>query len=152
MFKSTVNKKIYDNQENSLFNDEFFDTVNSVFGQTFSGAVDSILNQSYPPHNILVSLDGNTTKIVLAVAGYSKENVSITIEDNFLVVSGKKQDETSKEPEAWRVIHNGISKKQFSIKYQINRAFDVSSAEMKEGILTITLDRTDKNKKDIPIS
>ena len=68
------------------------------------------------------------------------------------MVKGKKQESEYQDSEEWQIVQNGISKKQFAIKFKVKRSFDVESAEIANGILTITLARIPGSKKEIPIS
>jgi molecular chaperone IbpA len=151
MFKNSTNKSTYNPESKSVYEsiDDIFDSMDSVFSGIFDNVPPITI---YPPHDIITSKDGEKTKIVLAVAGYKEEDISLEFENNNLVVKGKKQESEYQDSEEWQIVQNGISKKQFAIKFKVKRSFDVESAEIANGILTITLARIPGSKKEIPIS
>ncbi|MCG6883446.1 MAG: Hsp20 family protein [Silicimonas sp.] len=90
----------------------------------------------YPPYNI-EQVDQGAFRITLAVAGFSEDDLSITIEDRQLVVRGK-QDEEGEE----RVfLHRGIAARQFQRTFLLAEGVEVSTATLANGLLHIELSR-----------
>ena len=90
---------------------------------------------SYPPYNIEASEDGAIT-IMLAVAGFSKEELSVTEEDRQLVVRGKQV-----ETEGKTFLHRGIAARQFLRSFVLADGIEVKSAALENGLLRIILSR-----------
>lgn len=90
----------------------------------------------YPPYNIeQVSEAGY--RVTLAVAGFSEADLSITLEDNQLVVRGRQSDDTD-----GRVfLHRGIAARQFQRSFVLAEGVEVSGATMENGLLHIDLAR-----------
>ena len=89
----------------------------------------------YPPYNIEELEDGHI-RITLAVAGFAKEELSVTEEDHQLVVRGVKTEESSKT-----FLHRGIAARQFLRSFVLADGIEVSSAALENGLLTIDLAR-----------
>ena len=96
--------------------------------ETFAGS-----GTNYPPYNIY---NGSNSRTVLevALAGFSKEELSVETERNVLTISANK---SSKEEKKYS--HKGISHKNFTRNWQLADDVEVESVEFKDGLLTITL-------------
>ena len=91
----------------------------------------------YPPFNIEQSSD-NQYRISLAVAGFSEEDLSITVEDRQLIVRGK-QDDASEE----RIfLHRGIASRQFQKAFVLADGVEVIGATTQNGLLHVDLRRS----------
>jgi HSP20 family molecular chaperone IbpA len=90
---------------------------------------------SYPPYNI-EHIDENRLKITLAVAGFRPEDLSVSVEDNQLVIRGRITD-----PEEKAFLHRGIATRQFQRSFVLAEGIDVLGAELHHGLLTIELER-----------
>jgi molecular chaperone IbpA len=89
-------------------------------------------NDHYPPHNILKT--GETDYLIeLAVAGFSREELSIEVKDRTLTVTG---EHLSKGRE---YIHRGISTKKFKRTFRLSEHVQVHGADLKDGILSVEL-------------
>lgn len=89
---------------------------------------------SYPVYNVLkTSEDDSSIVIELALAGFTKEELTVNVNDKFLTVSGTKADETKGE-----YVHKGISTKSFIKKFIIGK-YDVENVKFNDGILRIEL-------------
>ena len=88
---------------------------------------------NYPPYNIY---NGSNSRTVLevALAGFSKEELSVETERNVLTISANK---SSKEEKKYS--HKGISHKNFTRNWQLADDVEVESVDFKDGLLTITL-------------
>lgn len=92
---------------------------------------------SYPPYNI-TKFDGGKFELQLALAGFRKEEISITVEDRQLTVSSEVVEEDD-NPKFGEVIHHGIAQRNFTQNFALAEYVEVESAKMEDGILTIKL-------------
>ena len=125
--------------------ERFFDDVERLMNLDVSKTV-----SNFPPHNIL-KLDDNLYVVELAVAGFAKDEIEITIKDGNLVVTGKKKD---KVPEG-SYLHKGIGTRAFTKTIWIADTVEVRGAEFKDGILRIGLENVipeSKKPRKIEIS
>ncbi|WP_375280156.1 Hsp20 family protein [Pseudooctadecabacter sp.] len=94
-------------------------------------------NEGYPPYNI-----GQTSqtsyRITLAVAGFSEQDLSITVEDNQLVIRGRQSDDS----EGRVFLHRGIAARQFQRSFVLAEGVDVGEAIMENGLLHVDLSRS----------
>lgn len=93
-------------------------------------------NDGYPPFNI-EQKDENAYRITLAVAGFSEDDLSITVEDRQLVVRGKQTD----DGEDRVFLHRGIAARQFQRSFVLADGVEVAGATMEHGLLHIDLKR-----------
>jgi len=87
----------------------------------------------YPPFDVY--RDGENTIIEFALAGYSKENIEVIVENSTLKVSAKKEKKTETE----NYSHKGIALRSFEKKFALSEYSVVESAEYKDGILRIVI-------------
>lgn len=92
-------------------------------------------NTSYPPYNI-ARLDSDHFVVELAIAGFSKDDITITKEQNLLKVTGNREANTD-----GIYIHKGIAGRTFNKEFVLADHIIVTSAEMVDGVLTIKLER-----------
>jgi HSP20 family molecular chaperone IbpA len=97
--------------------------------------VSKISADGYPPYNI-EQLGDNALRITLAVAGFLMSDLSITIEDNQLVVRGKQADDGQRI-----YLHRGIAARQFQRSFVLAEGIEVSGASLDNGLLHIDLVR-----------
>lgn len=94
----------------------------------------------YPPYNIerIASADssGETLRITLAVAGFTLDQLDISLEDNQLTIRGKQNDDKSRE-----YLHRGIAARQFQRAFVLADGIEVHSADLANGLLSIDLVR-----------
>ena len=93
---------------------------------------------NFPPYNI-VKTGENTYDVELALAGFSKKDIEIEYKENVLTVKSKKQEETKDED--GNIIHRGISKRMFSKSFTIANDVEVKGAELKDGLLKVSMER-----------
>jgi molecular chaperone IbpA len=110
-----------------------FDTMFDQMERRFANSV----NNNYPPHNIL-RLEENEYAIQLAVTGFDKSEIAVTVENNVLVVKGESTT-TDYEPEAY--LHRGLATRDFVKEFPLAEHIEVVGAETKNGMLTIKLIR-----------
>lgn len=91
---------------------------------------------SYPPYNITKLGDGKFM-VQIAVAGFRKEDIAITLEERTLTVSSEVEEDDN--PKYGEVIHHGIAQRDFKQTFALAEYVEVEGAEMKDGILTINL-------------
>jgi HSP20 family molecular chaperone IbpA len=90
--------------------------------------------EGYPPYNI-EQMSNNSLRISLAVAGFSMEDLGVTIEDNQLIVRGRNStDETDRV-----FIHRGIAARQFQRSFVLAEGVEVKSARLEKGLLHVDL-------------
>lgn len=94
----------------------------------------------YPPYNIERLAGGNdapaTLRITLALAGFTRADLEITLEDNQLTVRGKQQDDKERQ-----YLHRGIAARQFTRTFVLADGIEVKSADLANGLLSIDLVR-----------
>jgi len=86
----------------------------------------------YPPHNI-VKYDEHEFAIEIAVAGFTKDEVSAELKEGVLTVTGEH------ESRGREFIHRGISTKKFKRQFRLSEHTQVHGAEIKDGLLVINL-------------
>jgi molecular chaperone IbpA len=126
-----------------LFNDPFFIGWDTNFAKMQSS------NSNYPIYD-LVKFDDGSYGISLAVAGFTREDIKVSIENNTLKIEG------SQNGEHWdgKYIHEGIAKRDFERTFSLGEYMEVSSAEMKDGMLHILIEKNvpeEKKPKTIKI-
>jgi len=104
----------------------------------FEGRFANQINNNYPPFNIL-QLSENDYELQLAVAGFKKEEIDITVDQNVLIVEGKKQERDL--PEGAVFHHRGLAARDFVRDWTLVEYTEVRGAEIQDGILTIKLER-----------
>ncbi len=115
-----------------------FDNIFDHFERMFDGDVMNIPQVNYPPYNI-VKTGENTYDIELALAGFSKDDIDVEYENNVLTVKSIKKAEEVQENDA--VLHRGISKRMFSKSFTVSDDVEVKGAELKDGLLKVSLER-----------
>ena len=93
---------------------------------------------NFPPYNI-VKTGENTYDVELALAGFNKKDIEVEYKENLLTVKSKKQEETKDED--GNIIHRGISKRMFSKSFTIANDVEVKGAELKDGLLKVSMER-----------
>ena len=107
----------------------------------------------YPPYNIeRIARDQDSPerlRITLAVAGFTREQLDVTVEESQLVIRGKQQDDKSRQ-----YLHRGIAARQFQRTFVLADGMEVLSADLKNGLLSIDLVRPELQRtvKTISIS
>jgi HSP20 family molecular chaperone IbpA len=115
------------------FNSPFllgFENLERLLERTAKAAGDG-----YPPYNI-EEFGSEGLRITLAVAGFSRDELNVTVEDNQLVVRGKQTESTDKT-----FLHRGIAARQFQRAFVLADGIEVTGAELENGLLSITLVR-----------
>jgi molecular chaperone IbpA len=116
-----------------LFNDPFFIGFNRDLARLNNAH--KINSQSYPPYDLL-KLDEDTYRLSLAIAGFAREDVSVSIENGTLIIKGEIVEVTDAE-----IVHKGIAGRKFVRSFALGEYMEVSGAELKDGMLHINVDR-----------
>jgi HSP20 family molecular chaperone IbpA len=99
----------------------------------------------YPPYNIeRLARDAVTPerlRITLAVAGFTRDQLDVTIEENQLVIRGRQQDDKTRQ-----YLHRGIASRQFQRTFVLADGMDVLGADLKNGLLSIDLARPEPER------
>lgn len=98
-------------------------------------------NNGYPPFNIEQN-GPNAYRITLAVAGFSEDNLAITVEDRQLVIRGRQTDDGDDRV----FLHRGIAARQFQRTFVLADGVEVAGAETENGLLHIDLSRAEPEK------
>ena len=109
------------------------------FDQIFNDFEHRFANQlatNYPPYNIVKRSEDNY-EIQIAVAGFSREEIDLTVENNELQIKGTKfEGEDTAE-----YLHRGLAARNFERAFTLGQYLEVESAEIKDGLLIIKLER-----------
>lgn len=95
------------------------------------------INNNYPPHNIIKTGE-NDYRIEIAVAGFSKNEISVELEDNHLIIKGEIQT-TIWPNDAY--LHRGLASRDFIKVFPLAEHIEVKGAQIENGILTVMLER-----------
>ena len=111
-----------------------FDTMFDTLERRFANSV----SNNYPPHNVIKTGE-NQYEIQVAVTGFEKTEVSVTVEDNVLVIKGESQ--TANESVDTVYLHRGLATRDFVKEFPLAEHIEVAGAEIKNGMLTVKLVR-----------
>ena len=110
-----------------------FDTMFDQLERRFANQVQN----NYPPHNVIRYTE-NTYAIEIAVAGFSKEEITVEVDQDQLIVRGvqKAVDADGKE-----YLHRGLASRDFEQAYTLAEYMEIRDAEVKDGMLIINIER-----------
>ena len=117
----------------SLFNSPLF-----LGFEQIEQALDRIAktpSDGYPPYDV-EQLGENRLRITLAVAGFSLDDLQVQIEDNQMVVHGRRTEEAERI-----FLHRGIAARQFHRSFVLAEGIEVTAASLDNGLLHIDLER-----------
>jgi HSP20 family molecular chaperone IbpA len=117
----------------TLFNSPLllgFDHFERVLDRVSKASTDG-----YPPYNV-EQTGPNALRITLAVAGFSKDELSVSVEDDELAIAGKQVDDADRV-----YIHRGIAARQFQRRFVLAQGIEVQGAALEDGLLHIDLVR-----------
>jgi len=109
--------------------DRLFDMLENSTGQA---------QENYPPFDLIKKGD-NDYCIELAVAGFKPDEIDITAQQNVLIVSGRKNEES--EEKSSNYIYRGIANRSFERRFALADHIQVRAADLKDGLLSIDLVR-----------
>ena len=99
----------------------------------------------YPPYNIerIARQDGQPERlrITLAVAGFTRDQLDVTVEESQLIIRGRQQDQQEHQ-----YLHRGIAARQFQRTFVLADGMEVLSADLKNGLLLIDLVRPEPQR------
>jgi len=109
----------------------------------FSDLIDTAMRTedntpSYPPYNI-EKLSDDTYRIAVAVAGFTEPDLTITLQENTLTVSGRHQEKS--EDKESNFLYKGIATRSFERKFNLADHVKVEKADLSHGLLTVLLKR-----------
>ena len=133
-----------------LFDSPFllgFDRTRSLIERAAKAAA-----ETYPPYNVEDAGDGRI-RISLAVAGFSPEQLTITVEDNQLVVAGKREDEARPADGDRAYLHRGIAARGFVRSFILADGMEVEGAILEHGLLHVDAVRPERAStvRQVPI-
>ena len=118
-----------------------FDEIERAFERVTRSASDG-----YPPYNIerIARTDdmAETLRITLAVAGFTRDQLEIVVEDGQLVIRGRQVDDKQRV-----YLHRGIAARQFQRVFLLADGMQVAGAEMTNGLLSVDLHRPEPQKR-----
>jgi HSP20 family molecular chaperone IbpA len=110
-------------------------------------ALDRVAKASdgYPPYNIervaAVTGQPERLRITLAVAGFTRDQLDVTVEESQLVIRGRQQDDKTRQ-----YLHRGIAARQFQRTFVLADGMEVLGADLKNGLLAIDLARPEPER------
>ena len=111
-----------------------FDEIERALDRVAKGA------DGYPPYNIerIPRENGHPERlrITLAVAGFTRDQLDVSIEESQLVIRGRQQDDKARQ-----FLHRGIAARQFQRTFVLADGMEVLGADLKNGLLSIDLVR-----------
>lgn len=117
-----------------------FEEIERLIDRTGKGG-----GEGYPPYNIerVAANDGEKEKlrITIALAGFTRDQLEIVVEDNQLIVRGRQTDDKSRT-----YLYRGIATRQFARTFVLADGIEVKSAELANGLLVIDLVRHEPDK------
>ena len=115
-----------------------FDSVFDNFERMFDHDFDTIKVSSFPFYNI-VKTDKNKYDVEMALAGYGKDDIIVSLEESVLTIKSKPyNDDKDKDTE---YEHKGISKRFFTKSFTVADDVEVKGAELKDGLLKVSLEK-----------
>ena len=112
-----------------------FDDVFNHFESMFD--YDTVNVSNYPPYNIVKTGD-NKYDVEVALAGFNKKDINVSVENGMLTIESKEDKSKDKDGE---VIHKGISKRYFKKSFTISDDVEVKGAELKDGMLRVSMEK-----------
>lgn len=109
--------------------DRLFQLLDSVAGADAEAP-------TFPPYDI-EKVGENTYRIVMAVAGFGKDDLDVEVKENTLTVKGRKPDDA----DGVEYLHRGIAKRSFERRFQLADHVQVTGADVVDGMLAIDLVR-----------
>jgi HSP20 family molecular chaperone IbpA len=102
-------------------------------------------SDGYPPYNIerlaRSEIEPERLRITLAVAGFTRDQLDITVEENQLVIRGRQVDDKERQ-----YLHRGIAARQFQRTFLLAEGMQVLGADLKNGLLSVDLARPEPER------
>ncbi len=122
-----------------LFKDPFFISFNREVERFNS--LSKVNNTAFPPYDLL-KLDEDNYQLSLAVAGFTRDDLTVSIEDGSLWITGEIKEVVDAE-----VVHKGIAARKFTRIFELSEYMEVSNVELKDGMLHINVVRNIPKEK-----
>jgi len=119
-----------------LFKDPFFIGFNREMERLINVQLAS-RQVSYPPYD-LAKLDDDNYKLSLAVAGFSKDDIEVSVDNSTLIIKG---DNSIEDEEKSEVLHKGIAARKFTRTFALGEYMEVVDAKMEDGMLIVNIER-----------
>lgn len=115
-----------------------FDEIERILDRIAKGSGDG-----YPPYNIerLEGDGGEILRITLAVAGFTKDQLDVSVENSQLTIRGKQDDDEERV-----YLHRGIAARQFTRTFVLADGIEIRSADLNDGLLSIDLMRPEPER------
>ena len=130
--------------------DDVFDHFESLLDNDFGVPAS---RNNYPPYDIR-KVGENKFNIEVALAGFNKKDIEVLSKDNSLTIKTKKEKTSNNKNSNGEILHQGISKRYFERSFTIADDVKVLGAELKDGLLKVSLERIipeEKKEKAIEI-
>ena len=105
------------------------------FDELLDAALRADQSNGYPPYDIIRESDGRY-RIVMAMAGFARSDLDITVQENELRIRGNLKTEQDSE-RTW--LHRGIARRAFERTFKLADHVEVEAAGLEDGLLTVTL-------------
>jgi len=131
-----------------LFDSPFllgFDHTRSLIERAAKAA-----GEGYPPYNVEDSGDGRV-RITIAVAGFTPDQLAVTVEDNHLTITGKRESDSSSGERAF--LHRGIAARGFVRSFVLADGMEIAEAILEHGLLHVDIFRPEPARlvRHVPI-
>ncbi|WP_068311506.1 Hsp20 family protein [Polycladidibacter hongkongensis] len=117
-----------------------FDDIERVMDRVSKAASDG-----YPPYNIeripAAAKGGDVIRITLAVAGFTRDQLDVSVEESQLVIRGRQQDDKERQ-----YLHRGIAARQFQRAFVLAEGIEILGADLRDGLLSIDLARPEPER------
>jgi len=113
-----------------------FDTMFDQMERRYANSVPN----NYPPHNIIRTGE-NQYEIQIAVTGFEKSEISVSVESNVLTVTGEGAESIRHENPEIVYLHRGLATRDFAREFPLAEHIEVTGAEIRNGMLTVKLIR-----------
>lgn len=110
-----------------------FDELFNNFENRFANQI----NNNYPPYNILKH-DENSYELEIAVTGFNKEEITVEIDQNQLIVKGERKRDNDAEIQ---YLHKGLATRDFTRSWTLAEHMEVGEGSIKNGVLTVGFKR-----------
>lgn len=100
-------------------------------------------SDGYPPYNVeqVPAETGEALRITLAVAGFTRDELSVTVEENQLVIRGRQREDADRT-----YLHRGIAARQFQRAFVLADGIEVRAARLENGLLMIDLEKPEPKR------
>ena len=115
--------------------DRFFSDWEEMFSNDFFKTP-----SNWPAYNIVEKKD-NHYDVEVALAGFNKKDIKVSYADGQLSIESVRNDKTKEKDENGNIIHRGIAKRYFKKSFSVADNCEVKSAELKDGLLRVSLER-----------